>query len=62
MSVYDRRVWMELRKLRRAEQALQALYERLQGGGAPYAKTFLSSLKLLDRQVEHVENLLERAA
>ena len=62
MSMDERRVWMELRKLRKAERGLQALYARLQGGESHHAKTFLSSLKLLDTQVEQVENLLERTA
>lgn len=62
MNVFERSVWMELRKLREAEEALQAMYETLQGGGAGTARWFMSSLRTLDERVNRLESLLEHAA
>ena len=62
MSMFERKVWMELRRLREAEEALEAMYERLQGGGADTARSFISSLKTLDERVNRLETLLDRVA
>lgn len=62
MGGFERRVWTELRQLREAEQALQAIYETLQGGGSASARSFMASLRRVDERVRQLESLLERAA
>jgi hypothetical protein len=61
MSVFERRVLAELRKLREAEAALEGLYRTLSHGGSD-SGSFLASLRSLDDRVSRLENLLESAA
>ena len=61
MGMFERTVWMELRKLREAEASLQCMYETLHTAGADAATSFMSSVRNLDARARRVEGLLERA-
>ena len=61
MSIFERRVLAELRKLREAEAALEGMYQSLHGGRADSGR-FLASLRSLDERVNRLESLLESAA
>ena len=58
MSIFERRVLAELRKLREAEAALQNMYQNLHAGGGD-SRRFLVSLRSLDERVNRLESLLE---
>ena len=62
MSTFERRIVAELRKLREAEAALQATYEKLPESGAQAGQSFVASLKSLNERVNQFESFLERAA
>ncbi len=62
MSVFECRVVAELRRLREAEAALQAIYEKLPENGVQAGQSFMASLKSLDERVNRFESFLERAA
>jgi len=61
MSVFERRVLAELRKLREAEATLEGMYQRLQRSPAT-GDSFMESLRTLDERVNEFEMFLERAA
>lgn len=61
MSVFERRVLAELRKLREAEAALEGMYETLQRSPTT-GDSFMASLRTLDERVNQFEMFLERAA
>jgi hypothetical protein len=60
MSIFERRVLAELRKVHEAEATLEGMYQSL-GRGAD-SRGFLASLRSLDERVNRLENLLESAA
>jgi hypothetical protein len=62
MSVFEGRVWTELRKLRESEATLQAMFETLHGAGTEKATSFMTSLRILDERARRLENLLEQAS
>ena len=62
MSVFERRILAELRKLREAEATLEAIYEELPKRGAEAGQSFMASLKSLDERVNQFESFLERVA
>lgn len=62
MSVFERRIVKELRKLREAEAALQAIYEKLPESSAQAGQFFMASLKSLDERVNQFESFLEHVA
>jgi len=62
MNRFERGIIKELRKLREAEAALQANFEKLPKAGADAERYFLASLRSLDRQVSQFELFLERVA
>jgi hypothetical protein len=61
MSIFERRVLAELRKLREAEAALEGMYQSLHVGRAD-RRSFVASLRSLDERVNRLESLLEGAA
>jgi len=61
MSVFERRVLAELRKLREAEATLEGMYQTLQRSPA-IGDSFMESLRSLDERVNEFEMFLERAA
>ena len=61
MSIFERRVLAELRRLREAEAALENMYQNLHGSSAE-SRRFLVSLRSLDERVNRLESLLEGAA
>jgi hypothetical protein len=60
MSMFERRVWAELRTLREAEAALEGVYQNL--SSASDSGRFLASLRSLEDRVNRLESLLESAA
>ena len=61
MSILERKVLAELRKVREAEAALEGMYQTLSRPGADSGR-FLASLRSLDERVNRLESLLESAA
>jgi len=61
MSILERRVLAELRKVHEAEAALEGMYQTLSGPGAD-RRRFMVSLRSLDERVNRLESLLESAA
>jgi two-component sensor histidine kinase len=61
MSMYERKVLAELRKLRAAEQALAGMYETLETSGKDRRRSFTVLLRTLDERLSQFENLLEHA-
>jgi hypothetical protein len=62
MSMFERRVWSELRELRESEATLQSMYETLRSAGAEQERSFVASLRILNERARRLENFLERAA
>ncbi len=62
MSIFERRVLAELRRLHEAETVLEGMYETLQRSGPATANSFLASLRTLDERVNRLEMILECAA
>ena len=61
MSMLERRVLAELRRLHQAEAALEGMYRTLSRPGADSGR-FLASLRSLDERVSRLESLLASAA
>ena len=61
MSILERRVLAELRKVHEAEAALEGMYQTLSRPDADGGR-FLASLRSLDERVSRLESLLESAA
>jgi hypothetical protein len=62
MGAFERKILVELGRLREAEAALQATYETLAGSGSLAGRSFLVSLRSLDERVNRLERFLERVA
>jgi len=62
MSTTEGRILAELRRLRAAEAALLASYEKLLASGTQAGLSFVASLKSLDERLNQFETFLERIA
>lgn len=60
MTIFERRVLAELRKVHEAEATLEGMYQSL-GGGVDSIR-FMASLRSLDERVSRLESLLEGTA